>query len=806
MKRFLSILLTAVMLLSLVPLSMFSVSAETDEQGVEYTLSDDETYYIVSGCDETVTRVIIPTEYNGLPVIEISEEAFAYCYDLISVVIPDSVISIGDYAFCDCYNLTSIEISDSVTSIGNFAFSACYSLTSIEIPDSVTSIGGSAFYFCDSLTSIEIPASVTSIGNYAFSGCSSLESITVSSENTVYKSVDNCLIEIETKTLIAGCENSVIPTDGSVTSIGDYAFFWCDGLTSIVIPDSVTSIGVSAFGYCVGLTSIEIPDSLTSIGEYAFCGCVELESITVSSGNTVYKSIDNCLIETETKTLIAGCKNSVIPTDGSVTSIGDYAFESNLYLTSIVIPDSITGIGEGAFYNCMNLTDIYCKFKSQPDGWNENWNDECPATVHWGYEISSDDNDDTSDYEPLDGINVALNKSYTGAKVSLAGNYAASLTDGVASTQQDYNSNWFALYYNKSAASSIINAPYGIGEIIIELDEVVDGITDIRVHVWNHNMSAIATAKSITAFVSNDYISFTKIGELDIPEGDEPAWATLSVDNASAKYVKLVVETQDVWTFFNEIEVYADPDYVPDDTLGGGTSNDEPIDGINVALGKNYTGGKVSPINPDYSANLTDGQASEVGEFDSNWYAFYYNKSANAENINAPNGVGRIVIDLEEVVDGITNVRAHVWNCNSSGVLPAKSITLFVSEDGEEYTEVGKLNISDRGEPSWATISTDDISARYVILVFETQGTWTFLNEIEVYADPEGGITDAELGDIDADGDVDATDYILVKRAVLKNYTLNEKQSAVADIDKDGDVDAADYVLVKRIVLGTYKA
>jgi len=417
-------------------------------------------------------------------------------------------------------------------------------------------------------------------------------------------------------------------------------------------------------------------------------------------------------------------------------------------------------------------------------------------------DTSSDDtsSDDTSSDEFPGRINVALNKTYTGAEVSPVNpDYCANLTDGVASNEQEYDSNWFAFYYNKWAPSENNNASFSVGEIIVELEETVDGITDIRMHVWNHNMSGIAAAKSITVFVSDDCVSFTKIGELAIPEGDEPDWATLSVDYVSAKYVKFVVQTQDVWTFLNEIEIYADPEYVPDDSPIGGTSSEKPS-GVNVALGKNYLGGAVSPVNPDYSANLTDGQASDVAEFDSRWFGFYYNEYAFQEDINAPDGVGTIVIDLDEVVNNITDVRVHVWNANNAGVSPAKSITLYVSEDGEDFKEVGKLNIPDAGEPSWATIHTDNISAHYVIIVVETQDTWTFLNEIEVYATEEN----ADTADIDTDGDVDASDYILIKRAVLNTYKLSEAQAKVADIDKDGDVDATDYVLVKRIVLGTY--
>ena len=125
------------------------------------------------------------------------------------------------------------------------------------------------------------------------------------------------------------------------------------------MPSSLESIGDYAFRNCSGLTRITIPDSVTSIGDRAFNGCSGLETITVEAGNTVYHSAGNCLIETASGTLIAGCKNSVIPQNGSVTSIGDYAFQNCSGLTGdLVIPEGVTSIGRNAFYNCSGLTSI----------------------------------------------------------------------------------------------------------------------------------------------------------------------------------------------------------------------------------------------------------------------------------------------------------------------------------------------------------------------------------------------------------------------------------------------------------------
>jgi len=207
------------------------------------------------------------------------------------------------------------------------------------------------------LSSVNIPSSVTSIGIGAFIDCSSLNVITVAENNAMYHSKENCLIETDSKTLILGCKNSIIPDDGSVINIGDYAFYDCSNLTCIDLPEGLISIGSSAFFGCKSLRSINIPKNISKINYTVFSGC-NLDEIRVDSENMAYSVQGNCLIETETGTLIVGCNNSIIPTDGSVIKIGPHAFSGRRNLKSISVPDSVHEIGFYAFRECTSLTEL----------------------------------------------------------------------------------------------------------------------------------------------------------------------------------------------------------------------------------------------------------------------------------------------------------------------------------------------------------------------------------------------------------------------------------------------------------------
>ena len=417
--------------------------------------ANNEHYYMSGNCliEKTTGTLLIGFSDSTIPddgtIKTISTYAFYGYPRLKEIHIPDSVTSIEEEAFYFVgESLESITVGADNTvyhSSGN-----CLIETDSEtlilgcnnsvIPNdnSVTSIIDYAFGNCVGLRDIYIPASTTDFSIFAFSGCTGVTSIEVDGANTAYASSGNCLIDKNSNAVILGCRNSVIPTDASITMIDYQAFDSCKGLTSITIPGNikvvedqafasckdlktvifesgVETIGIRAFNACENLTDITLSDTITTIKNYAFAGCKftsvtipasvttlysnsfasinDVESIVVDSGNTVYHSDGNCIIQTATKTLITGYNNSVIPNNGSVTKIGADAFIGRAF-TSVTIPTSITAIGDCAFQGCENLTVI--NFEGTIAQWNSiNLHEDWHGYDGDGYPIHCTDGDIT---------------------------------------------------------------------------------------------------------------------------------------------------------------------------------------------------------------------------------------------------------------------------------------------------------------------------------------------------------------------------------------------------------------------------
>jgi hypothetical protein len=289
------------MKLFLLPLSFLFVSvvcfAQTfTSDGIKYTVMGDGTLAVVSGGSYS-GDIVIPSSvtYNGTS------------YD---------VTYIGNAAFYQCTGLTSVVMPNSVTDIDQGIFAYCTGLKSVTFSSNLYYVQNYTFIGCTGLTSMVIPSTITEIGAYAFSECSGLESITLSS---------------------------------NLTYLGAYVFYCCEALKSIALPSKLEFIGDNCFYGCNSLTSIVIPNSVTTLDHHALCKCSNLESVTLPSG---LLSLSDGLLRQNPK-----LKTVTIPS--TVTSIGTYVFSASggPGITSIVLPEGLRSIGEGAFTDC-ELTTI----------------------------------------------------------------------------------------------------------------------------------------------------------------------------------------------------------------------------------------------------------------------------------------------------------------------------------------------------------------------------------------------------------------------------------------------------------------
>ena len=393
LKRFCAGLAALCMVCAVVPVLPMQESAvisanaygELTYEDLLYTtgkMRQDDTeieYVTIAGVTdkETVTKINIPAEIDGLPVKSIKDSAFKDCTALTTVTMPETITDIGSSAFEGCTSLASVTLPKSMPVTSRIkwrAFFGCTSLTSITIPDGVWYIEGEMFSGCTKLKSITMPDSVGQFGGSVFKDCISLTSITIpAGVETMY---DNMFPGCINLTTIKVSENSsyLVEEDGVIFSKDKKTLYRCppgDPRTEYTIPNGVTSIRGAAFAGCTALTSVVIPDSVGIISGATFWDCVNLGSITISKcawhleresfEDTLWlkeKQKENPLVVVN-DTLIDGqtCTGDVAIPDG-VTYISYSAFKGNENITSVVMPDSVTKTGMGVFENCSNLKSV----------------------------------------------------------------------------------------------------------------------------------------------------------------------------------------------------------------------------------------------------------------------------------------------------------------------------------------------------------------------------------------------------------------------------------------------------------------
>ena len=335
--------------------------------------------YAFSGC-LGLKSITIP---DGIT--SIGDHAFDSCINLRSITLPDSITSIGMWAFYNCWNVPSIIIPDGVTSIEDFTFDSCIGLTSITIPNSIINIKSSAFHNCAELASITIPDSVTSIGESVFGDCSSLTTISLSCKSSLKRSdfgKQADLVSYTSHTL-----NKTEAKAATCTENGNKEYWTCEHcgkyfLSDDTNPETAKAVEQSecmipAIQHKNAITRGAVEPTETDPGYSGDRYCPDCNTV-LEKGYT-YWIEDNLtwkLYEDGTlnisgtgamKNYIYGNNKSParlnlsvtsIVIEEGVTSIGDYAFENCDNLTSITIPGNVESIGESAFYSCDNLTDV----------------------------------------------------------------------------------------------------------------------------------------------------------------------------------------------------------------------------------------------------------------------------------------------------------------------------------------------------------------------------------------------------------------------------------------------------------------
>ncbi len=480
-------------------------------EGLEYRLRNNGTEYEVSGIGTaTATDIVIPYTYNDLPVTRIA-----------------------DYAFENCESIESIIIPDSVTHINRYAFAYCENLESITIPDSVTIINARAFY-----------------------GSPGIKSITVDSSNTTFHSDGNCLIKTARNTLIWGCQNSIIPTDGSVTTIGDYAFSGCGNLESITIPNSVTTIGYYAFSGCSNLESITIPNSITTIESGAIDRCSSLTDIIFKGTKAQWDAVNK-----DSQWDINAVNYTIYCTDGIITPIQELAYTlindgteyevsgiGSITSNNIVIPSTykylpVTRIGNQAFYTSLNLTSI-----------------TIPSSItSIGYKIFSaldNDYDGVIDISSLESIYFQGTKAQWEAIIKdeswdyYTGDYTVYCTDGIITPVQE-------LEY------TLINdgteyAVSGIGtvtatDIIIPYTYNNRPVTSIGEYAFHYctSLTSITIPDSVTSIGSGAFYNCTSLDSITIPNSITTI-GTGAIAQCSSLTDVFFKGTQEQWNLINK--------------------------------------------------------------------------------------------------------------------------------------------------------------------------------------------------------------------------------------------------------------
>ena len=368
-KRWLSLLLVFILVVSLLPMEAKAAMSGTCGDNLTWTLDDNGTLTISgTGKMDDYSRYA-----DG-----VHAPWRDYRVRIRSIVLNPGITEIGVHSFFNCFLVQSVDIPDSVTHIHDDAFAYCSQLTTVRLSDNLVSLGESVFFNCP-IKTLVVPDSLTDVHENAFMGIDCSVKILVGENNPALATDSTGVLYNKSFTRLIHAPADAIGAEytipSTVTSIGAEAFRDCDNLWRITIPEGVTQIGIYAFGECDNLLRILLPETLTDIGDSAFTHCPCLVSATVPGSVT-----------TMGKWIFSNCTalESVLLSDG-LTQIGICMFQGCTALRNIVIPASIYTIGSCAFGECSNLENVY--FGGTQDKWDSIYigdSNECltNATIH----------------------------------------------------------------------------------------------------------------------------------------------------------------------------------------------------------------------------------------------------------------------------------------------------------------------------------------------------------------------------------------------------------------------------------------
>ena len=268
---------------------------------------------------------------------------------------PETEVNFKIVAFPQANAATEFAIPDEIETIGKYAFEYCANLNTITIPEGVKVIESNAFYGCSGLTALSLPESLTEIGSHAFSSCSGLTTITVNCAN-----IDN--------SLFSGCRNLQTAIISNTPDITENMFSSCGSLNAIYIGKSVEEVKAGAFYSCTALSDIYYEGSED---EWSQITVNATNNSTFTSATVHYNSTPDDVIATTPEECFTFSGGTITGYSGSytdikipakiggikVTAIGAYAFSRN-NITSVIIPEGVTSIGNYAFRNCSLLKSV----------------------------------------------------------------------------------------------------------------------------------------------------------------------------------------------------------------------------------------------------------------------------------------------------------------------------------------------------------------------------------------------------------------------------------------------------------------